>query len=354
MEIDLLIHRLVKECEASELKQKLNNIKKELDPEEFKNFLHFTRKFTTEDSHKFKYTVDPILFYKYCTIEKIEVLIDFGLDINIKNFFGKNALFYVDAKKSDFLLKKGIEKLDVPNNERRNALFHCGLEKIKVLLSHGYDINIKNVKEESIMFHAPDIDVVDFLITQGFSVNELNKSENNMIMGDTFNEHLIKDLIDRGLNVNHLNKKKQNALFYAGVKKLEVLLDTDINIHQRSVLETNCAFHSIHRSSGKEKILKRLNLLKDAGVDFNITDKRGKNIFSYLSYPEEIEFLILEGVTLPEYNPGNLLLSLRDVKMFENIETVQRKIAIDKERETILDALDDVPVSNDVVIRKRI
>lgn len=350
MEIDLLIHRLVKECEASELKQKLNNIKKELDPEEFNNFLHFTRKFTTEDSHKFKYTVNPILFYKYCTIEKIEVLIDFGLDINIKNFFGKNALFYVDAKKSDFLLKKGIEKLDVPNNERRNALFHCGLEKLKVLLSHGYDINIKNVKEESVMFHAPDIDVVDFLITQGFSVNELNKSENNMIMGMALNEHLIKDLIDRGLNINHLNKKKQNALFYASVKKIEVLLDSGINIHHRAKYETNCAFHSPYNCD-KSLALKRLKLLKEAGVDLNITDRLGKNIFRYLSSPDEVEFLILEGVRPPDYDSASLLSS--DIKMFETIKEVQRKIAIDEERETLLNVIEDVPVSNDVKIMKR-
>lgn len=350
MEIDLLIHRLVKEYEASELKQKLNNIKKELDPEEFNNFLHFTRKFTTEDSHKFKYTVDPILFYKYCTIEKIEVLIDFGLDINIKNFFGKNALFYVDAKKSDFLLKKGIEKLDVPNNERRNALFHCGLEKLKVLLSHGYDINIKNVKEESIMFHAPDIDVVDFLITQGFSVNELNKSENNMIMGMALNEHLIKDLIDRGLNINHLNKKKQNALFYASVKKIEFLLDSGINIHHRAKYETNCAFHSPYNCD-KSLALKRLKLLKEAGVDLNINDRLGKNIFRYLSSPDEVEFLILEGVRPPDYNPAYLLSS--DIKMFETIKEVQRKIAIDKEREKLFNIIEDIPVNNDVRIRKR-
>lgn len=347
--MELLVHTLVKECKVSELKQKLNNIKKELGYEEFDNFLHFTKKFTKEDAHKFKYTVDPILFYKYCTIEKIEVLIDFGLDINIKNFFGKNALFYVDAEKSDFLLKKGIEKLDLPDNERRNALFNCGLEKLKVLLSHGYDVNIKNVKEESIMFYAPDIDVVDFLITQGFSVNELNKSENNMIMGKTLNEHLIKDLIDRGLDVNHLNTKKQNALFYASVKKIEALLDSGINIHHLAKSETNCAFHSPYNCD-KTLAVKRLKLLKEAGVDLNIIDRRGKNIFRYLSSPEEIEFLILEGVRLPDYNPASLLSN--DIKMFETIKEVQRKIAIDKERETLLNVIEDVPVSNDIM-RKR-
>lgn len=347
--MELLVHTLVKECEVSELKQKLNNIKKELNQEEFNNFLHFTKKFTREDAHKFKYTVDPILFYKYCTIEKIEVLIDFGLDINIKNFFGKNALFYVNAEKSEFLLKKGIEKLDVPDNERRNALFNCCLEKLKLLLSHGYDINIKNVKEESIMFHAPDIDVVDFLITQGFSVNELNKSENNMIMDKTLNEHMIKDLIDRGLDVNHLNTKKQNALFYASIEKIEALLDSGININHLAKFGTNCAFHNPYFD--KTQALKRLKLLKEAGVDLNIIDSRGKSIFRYLSSPEEIEFLILEGVRLPDYNQASLLPS--DIKMFETIKEVERKIAIDKEREKLVNIIEDVPVNNDVRIRKR-
>lgn len=349
--MDLLIHKLVEEYEPHELREKLKNIKKELTSEDFMNFLHFNKKFTMADAHKFKYEVNPILFYKYCTIEKIEVLLDFGLDINMKNHSGKNSLFYVDAEKCDFLLKKGIEKQIFPNNERVNPLFSANLEKLKVLLSHGYDINIKNLKEETIMFAAPNIDVVDFLITKGFSINDTNNAGDNMIMGNTSNHHMIKDLIERGLNINHLNDRKQNALFRSSLKKMKVLLECDINIHQLSKSGTNCAFHNSF-SYNKGEPLDKLKLLKEAGVDLTIEDNRGKNILDYVKSNDEIEFLLLQGIRVPDYGRKSYMSSA-NIEKIKMIEEVQMKIAIDKEKELLLSVLKD-DISETSILKRRI
>ena len=41
--MDLLIHKLVEECTASELREKLNSLSNNLSSEEFMDFLHFKK-----------------------------------------------------------------------------------------------------------------------------------------------------------------------------------------------------------------------------------------------------------------------------------------------------------------------
>ena len=202
------------------------------------------------------------------------------------------------------------------------------------------------------MFDAPDIDVVDFLIMQGLSIHDVDNRGSNMIMTAKSNHHMIKDLIKRGLNINHVNDFKKNALFNSSLKKLEVLLECNINIHQLSKMEENCAFYNSYQFCfDEEKLVKKLKLMKEAGVDLTIEDKRGKNIFERVKSHGEIEFLLKEGVNRPDYNLKSYLSSA-DIQKIKMIEEIQMKITIDKERETILGSLENVSIDNELKKRR--
>lgn len=85
----------------------------------------------------------------------IELIKSKKIDININNQYG-NLLFYADADLSEFLLKNGINKNFV-NNKKRNAFFYAALfdkRKIDVLIKYDVDMNLKNFNNDNVAVYT--------------------------------------------------------------------------------------------------------------------------------------------------------------------------------------------------------
>jgi ankyrin repeat protein len=84
----------------------------------------------------------------------IEMLINFGADVNMKNKFGRTALHRLAC---------------IPNMK----------DSISLLISKGADVNARDIGEATPMHDAVDrgyLDIVEFLISQGADVNARDKS----------------------------------------------------------------------------------------------------------------------------------------------------------------------------------
>lgn len=352
--MDLSIHKLVEGCTPCELREQLNLIKERLGPEEFHKYIHFKKELINKNNSKLKVLIEPVIFYSYCTIEKTDILLDFNFDINITAIKSdKNALFFTGKEKTKYLLEKGIEKQNLVSNSkniRPNPLFGANLEKLKVLLSHGYDVFSKDYMQRTIMFSAYEIEQVDFLIQKGLSVNDTDDAGNNMIMHYSKECSMLENLIERGLDVNHKNNSGFTAIFGGSFENLKMLLEYGADVNQVSNIQTTCAFNHVE-GLNVEEIKAKIKLLKSYGLDLNHEDNYGMNILFSAQSEEVIEFLISEGVKVPAHSPRKNISRINN--QFEKIQNVLIKMAAEKEREKLFNIIEDIPVNNDVKIRKR-
>lgn len=117
-------------------------------------------------------------------IETIKLLLDHGADVNIKDMFGKNALFNACNQASkeivELLIKRGVDK-----NHRdklgRHALFHVrSPELVRLLVDNGFDPNTCNYNGQTALFQNNiDLNITTELLNSGvdiFLVDNTGKS----------------------------------------------------------------------------------------------------------------------------------------------------------------------------------
>lgn len=116
-----------------------------------------------------------------------------GFDVDAR-LFGKTALMVAldngQSQIAKILLDKGID-VNIKDNKGLTALMYAGMndniEVAKLLLDKGADVNIKNNYSETALMHA--------LIKE--------------------NIEIVKLLLDRGANINVRDKNGKSALMYA-------------------------------------------------------------------------------------------------------------------------------------------
>lgn len=330
------IHSVIKNNSPEEITVILDELEAKLSNNEFYDYLH--RKGFISINEKSKKIIFPVIFEHNCTIEKIKVLMEYGFDINITDENGKNALFYVNAEKSKFLIDSGIEKkIFIPNNKmmKGSPVFNTSLKKLKILLDFGYDINEKDYLSRSLLFSAPDIETVDFLIEQGFSPsNDIDKNGNNVLFSSNLRPEVYEYLIQKGADVNHKNNIGFTPLFVSNIEQTKILLknNPDINISANDY--SNAAFHTAE-SNGLEK----LKLLKEQNIKLNGKDCIGKSILYYSKDPEILEFLLKNGVNFDESE--NFIKRPSNILQEKLIKKISLKVVADKEKESILESLKD-------------
>ena len=90
-------------------------------------------------------------------------------DINSVNYHGRSLLFDCeDMDKIDYLIEKGIN-LNIKSEDGSTALFGASLNKTKKLIQSGIDINAKNTSGENALLRTDDKDVALLLLEKGIS-----------------------------------------------------------------------------------------------------------------------------------------------------------------------------------------
>ena len=171
-------------------------------------------------------------------LEKIQKLVKFGADVNVKDRLWGDTTALMYASKYNklaivkFLVENGAE-VNAVDNDKRTALMYASSNGednkiVHYLLSKGADINAKDINGENALMRATSKyqwDIAKFLIEQGININNKNKNGNTALMWFAENGDLdkVQYLISKGADINAKNNDGKTAFMIALDKgKLEV------------------------------------------------------------------------------------------------------------------------------------
>ena len=219
-------------------------------------------------------------------IEKVKKLVEYGTDINDKNYKDETALFIA--------LEKGY------------------LEIVKHLVEHGADVNAECYDETALMIASEKgyLEIVKYLVEEkGMDINHADDKGwtalTCSITGKSFG--IFKYLVEHGANINVKDKYGKTVLdlafslevhTYRQLKEyLEIvkyLLDKDVDINVENEFRLN---DLIVKASGWGD-LELVKCLLDKGVDINSKDSGSDTALMracYYGKLEVVKYLIKNG-----------------------------------------------------------
>lgn len=359
--MDFCIHDLVKDNTADKLKEMLSELKRVMSEKEFLDFIHYKEVLRRDilDKKGKKINIvdkirDPVIFYEFCDLEKMKILLDYGFDMNIRDLFGKSngVVLVTSAEKCDYLLNAGIEKIGftkekrLTENEPILRANRTSFEKLKVLIKHGYDITIKDKDEKNIMFFIKETKMLNFLLKSAFSINETDKYGNNILFNTKSTPpEVFQAMIDSGADIYHKNKRSEICFFSTSLENMKILLNSGVDVNYVSKDLENCAFHCLTEYLNKESF-EKMQLLIDAGINLNQINALSKNVLHYAKSAEMIEFLLKNGARPIKFKPIQGMIGNLDMnKQEELIQQVQDKLTSQEEKESLTNMMSGLNVS---------
>lgn len=142
----------------------------------------------------------------------IEMFIKSGGNINHLN--NENALFSAEYKKSLCLIQNGIE-VNVRNNYGYNAMAEADLDVLKLLVEAGINIYNKDKNGENVLFIYNDLGRIEYITQMGLK-SETDIHGNSLLMSAPIKDHDALDyLIDNKIvDLDYINDAGYNALYY--------------------------------------------------------------------------------------------------------------------------------------------
>jgi len=255
-------------------------------------------------------SISPLLiayFYNYVKI--IELLINYGADINIKNINHENLLICLSYGGLDNYIKS-----------------------VKSLIKNNIDIYSKDKDGNTALhiictkYNGYEKCHLEYLLNQGLNANERNNKGNTPLMELSYHSVIdigIPVLINYGANVNLVNNKGESSFLIAckkGKYKIASRLyeyganpfikDNDNNSAIRIFIKNECAFDN----DAYYGEIGFLNFLLEIGFDINETDKDGVSLLMeacYLADASIFLHLLRKGANLYiKDNNGNTALSI--------------------------------------------
>lgn len=168
-------------------------------------------------------------------LEKDYLLGKDKININKKDNMGRNALFSSDDKKSEWLIRNGIE-VNSLDKHLKNVFSSMPLSyvipgykgRFKIFIDAGVDVNYSDSEGCTALFYANTNDDILTLIEKGVNVNHINNMGENPLFSAEFNKSKI--LLEHGIDINQLDLKGMNALAYAQLDVAELLINSGISI----------------------------------------------------------------------------------------------------------------------------
>jgi ankyrin repeat protein len=206
-----------------------------------------------------------------CDMQMIRTILDSGVDPNLQDDLGQNALMYALLRYCNIQQKKAM---------------------VELLLEKGADVGMVNKAGEGVLFFAPNMEIIQLLINRGAdpTIEDNNGSTALLSQISSFNHPDIQTLMDKvrlfltlGLNPNIKDVKfaDMTPLIYATIFEIERtvrdLLDygADPNIADED--GHTALMYAISR--GNENIAL---LLLERGADQTVEDNKGNSFVKYL------------------------------------------------------------------------
>ena len=133
--------------------------------------------------------------------QRVNMLTQFGADVNIQNHRGETALIIAAARNSEQCLRVLLEQgadVNIQDHDGRTVLISTRGESIpyvETLLQTGADVNISDCRRSTVLHKVlenPDCDVVKclkFILAAGANVNMANKRGENILKNATYQRH---------------------------------------------------------------------------------------------------------------------------------------------------------------------
>ena len=157
------------------------------------------------------------------TIQKVKELIKGGVDINITNKYGENAL-EVSVEEGNLVLVKlliteGVELASLRRTLVQEATCNGDTEIVKLLIDAGVDVNITNSSGRNPLSYAAEnghVEIVKLLITLGADVNNQSSEDGTSVLIEASNNtDIIKVLLESGADPNIQSNYGYTALINA-------------------------------------------------------------------------------------------------------------------------------------------
>ncbi|MCE5187042.1 MAG: ankyrin repeat domain-containing protein [Planctomycetaceae bacterium] len=200
------------------------------------------------------------------TEEMLDFLLQKGADINLGDIErGEGPIFTAHAAHRPEMLRKlfkagaDFKHADKNGDTLMHLMARYGrIDDLKFLLELGVPIDIKNPSGATPLMTAVRMgkpDAMLFLLEKGADIKALNASGGDLLCSSiaaTYTYETLRILVEYGLDVNLKNSKGEPALF--------------------------CLFNY---GSKMKDLRKNVQLLLDAGIDVNATDKQGNTVLHY-------------------------------------------------------------------------
>ncbi len=255
---------------------------------------------------------DIIIATQTSDINKIKASLAKGVDVNGRDQYNQNALFFAtNYNVMKLLIEHGADVNIVSKNNttllnaRSSSTFHSSYQATKLLVDNGFKKELLKIQRKYSLegpLHNSDKSLfatkdyadgeknVKLLIGAGADINIKNRDAQTPIF--TVNDKSKKILMEHGADIFILTKNNQNLLFR--VKELELfkeLVDRGLDISQRNSKGQIPLHFSL--SDGI------VNFILSKGVDINTQDNEGRSpIFHRLFSPEKLNLFFENGANI--------------------------------------------------------
>lgn len=171
-------------------------------------------------------------------IESIKILIKNGIDINAEDNYGRTVLSEavnkIDGMMIRFLLENGAS-INHRNSSGRTVMHDAALEEndkvFEILMTQNPDLTITDHYGRTVLFDAVEggnLSIIREIVNNTDDINIVDNTGQTVLFYAVLKEkiEIAKFLISNGIDVNILDKKRQTALFNAvvlGAQNLPVI-----------------------------------------------------------------------------------------------------------------------------------
>lgn len=265
------------------------------------------------------------------TYDLLDVLLQAGIDINSKNIYGNNCLFYSINRKNvpmlNYLLKKGADP-NLKDNLGYNSIH-------KIVLSALFD-RLKNDKLEEIFYT---------MVNSGANINDIDQLGNTPLQLAVLKRNgvdnagalqIIQILLDANALINIKNKENDTAVDLAKYNEVfSNLLDSN-RIEKKEVQNFETPNISQFKINSSNKILLlSTRSIPSLEIKFSIFSKSGKIDFEkVLQFGDSISSTKDDSVWIAGVAPlENDGISEKKCKLNENLGIFLRNLSIEGEEQ---------------------
>lgn len=262
--------------------------------------------------------------------KRAKYLIEKGIDIHAVNDIGQNALFRInDIEALSLLLENGI-KVNQVDTWSENALFWSegNIKKINLLLSYGIDKELKNEKDNDFIFNYYFLnmgkrklpDMIEIGIKHGMNMLSYDplRDAPNLLFCLEDAELLKKYKTLFASLINNKNVHGDTALGYTNNhEKIEILLDMGVDCNVKNKSGRTALFNN-------SLSLDSVELLISKGLNVNAKDNMGDNALCTIFNDSIIKLLIEYGIDYSKYRE-KYLMNNKLGEVINKIEIMQEK-----------------------------